>query len=66
MIGVVPWGVKGYDLNTKEIVKPSKINPRYPAELDDLLVRALAHNEKDRIQTVEEFWEILDSCELKN
>ncbi len=66
LIGVVPWGVKGYDLNTKEIVKPSKINPRYPAELDDLLVRALAHNEKDRIQTVEEFWEILDSCELKN
>ena len=65
LIGVVPWGVKGYDLNTKEIVKPSKINPRYPKELDDLLVKALAPNEEDRIQTVEEFWKILESCELK-
>ena len=66
LIGVVPWGVKGYDLNTKEIVKPSKINPRYPKELDDLLVKALAQKEEDRIQTVEEFWELLDACELKN
>ena len=65
LIGVVPWGVKGYDLNTKEIVKPSKINPRYPEELDNLLIKALAQKEEDRIQTVEEFWELLDACELK-
>jgi len=65
LIGVVPWGVKGYDLNTKEIVKPSKINPRYPKELDDLLIKALAQKEEDRIQTVEEFWELLEACELK-
>ncbi len=65
LIGVVPWGVKGYDLNTKEIVKPSKINPRYPKELDDLIVKALAQKEEDRIQTVEEFWKLLDACELK-
>ena len=65
LIGVVPWGVKGYDLNTKKIVKPSKINPRYPKELDDLLIKALAQNEEDRIQTVEEFWKLLDACELK-
>jgi len=65
LIGVVPWGVKGYDLNTKKIVVPSKINPRYPKELDDLLVKALAPNAEDRIQTVEEFWKILESCELK-
>ncbi len=65
LVGVVPWGVKGYDLNTKEIVKPSKINPRYPKELDDLLIKALAQKEEDRIQTVEEFWKILETCELK-
>jgi len=66
LIGVVPWGVKGYDLNTKEIVKPSKINPRYPKKLDDLLVKALAQNAEDRIQTVEEFWKLLEACELKS
>ncbi len=65
LIGVIPWGVKGYDLNTKKIVKPSRINPRYPKELDDLLIKALAQNEEDRIQTVEEFWKLLDACELK-
>ncbi|MBO7604998.1 MAG: serine/threonine protein kinase, partial [Elusimicrobiaceae bacterium] len=65
LIGVVPWGVKGYDLNTKEIVKPSIINPRFPKELDDLLIKALAQKEEDRIQTVEEFWKLLDTCELK-
>lgn len=66
LIGVVPWGVKGYDLNTKKIVKPSKINPRYPKELDELLIKALAQNEEDRIQTVEEFWKLLEACELRN
>lgn len=65
LIGVVPWGVKGYDLNTQEIVKPSKINPRYPEELDNLLIKALAPKEEDRIQTVEEFWKILETCELR-
>lgn len=65
LVGVVPWGVKGYNLNSKEIVKPSKINPRYPKELDDLLIKALAQKEEDRIQTVEEFWKLLDACELK-
>ncbi|MBO4707429.1 MAG: protein kinase [Elusimicrobiaceae bacterium] len=65
LIGVVPWGVKGYNLNSKEIVKPSKINPRYPKELDDLLIKALAQKEEDRIQTVEEFWKLLEACELK-
>ena len=66
LIGVVPWRVQGYNLNSKEIVKPSKINPRYPKELDDLLVKALAQKEEDRIQTVEEFWKLLEACELKN
>ena len=65
LVGVVPWGVKGYDLNTKEIVKPSKINHRYPKELDDLLVKALAPKKEDRIQTVEEFWKLLEACKLK-
>ena len=66
LIGVVPWGVKGYNLNDKKIVKPSHINPRFPDELDNMLIKALAQNEKDRIQTVEEFWELLEACELKN
>lgn len=65
LVGVVPWGVKGYDLNTKEIVKPSQINHRYPKELDDLLIKALAQKQEDRIQTVEEFWKLLEACELK-
>ena len=66
LIGVVPWRVQGYNLNSKEIVRPSEINHRYPSELDDLLVRALAQNEEDRIQTVEEFWKLLEACELKD
>ena len=65
LIGVVPWGVKGYDLNTKRIVKPSQINPRFPSNLDTLLIKALAQNTEERIQTVEEFWELLDACELQ-
>lgn len=65
LVGVVPWGVKGYNLNSKEIVKPSKINPRYPKELDELIIKALAQKEEDRIQTVEEFWKLLEACELK-
>ena len=65
LIGVVPWGVKGYDLNNKTIVKPSRINPRLPKEIDTLIVKALAQDPADRIQTVEEFWELLDACELK-
>ena len=66
LIGVVPWGVKGYNLNTKQIIKPSQINPRFPVNLDTLLLRALAQNPEERIQTVEEFWELLAACELKN
>ena len=66
LIGVVPWSVKGYNLNTQKIVKPSVINPRYPKELDELLEKALAKDPNDRIQTVEEFWEMLNTCELKN
>jgi len=66
LIGVVPWGVKGYNLNTQKIVKPSAINPRFPKELDDLLEKALAKDPNERIQTVEEFWKALESCELKN
>ena len=66
LVGVVPWGVKGYNLNDKKIVKPSTINPRFPEELDNLLIKALAQDEKDRIQTVEEFWKLLEACELKN
>ncbi|MCR5504881.1 MAG: serine/threonine protein kinase [Elusimicrobiaceae bacterium] len=66
LIGVVPWGVKGYDLDKQKIVKPSAINPRFPKELDDLLERALAKNPDERIQSVDEFWEILSACELKN
>ena len=65
LIGVVPWGVKGYDLNNKIIVKPSRINPRFPKNLDTLICKALAQDPEDRIQTVEEFWELLDACELE-
>lgn len=65
LIGVVPWGVKGYDLNNKTIVKPSRINPRLPKELDTLIIKALAQNPEERIQTAEEFWQLLDACELQ-
>ena len=65
LIGVVPWVVKGYDLDKQQIIKPSAINPRFPKELDDLLEKALAKNPDDRIQTVEEFWDALEACELK-
>lgn len=65
LIGVVPWGVKGYDLNNKIIVKPSRINPRLPKEIDVLISKALAQNPEERIQTVEEFWQLLDACELE-
>ena len=66
LIGVVPWGVKGYDLNNKIIVKPSRINPKLPKEIDTLITKALAQNPEERIQTVEEFWNLLDACELEN
>lgn len=66
LIGVVPWGVKGYDLNNKIIVKPSRINPRLPKEIDTLIIKALAQNPDERIQSVEEFWELLNACELEN
>lgn len=63
LVGQVPWSVKGFDITTKKIVLPSEISPYIPKEVDDLIERSLNDDPSKRIQSVEEFWDILESAE---
>ena len=62
LVGQVPWSVQGFDISTKKIVPPSSINKAIPREIDFLIEMSLNDDPKKRIQTAEEFWDILDNA----
>lgn len=66
LVGQVPWSVKGFDVTTKKIVPPSVIAPYIPEEIDELIIRSLNADPKKRIQTVEQFWDILKNSQPVN
>lgn len=66
LVGQVPWSVKGFDVTTKKIVPPSQIAPYVPKEIDELIIRSLNEDPSKRIQTVEQFWDILKNSQAVN
>lgn len=66
LVGQVPWSVKGFDVTTKKIVPPSQIAPYVPKEIDELIIRSLNEDPSKRIQTVEQFWNILKNSQAVN
>ena len=66
LVGQVPWSVKGFDITTKKIVPPSEIVPSLPPEIDELILRSLNADPKKRIQSVEQFWDILKNSQAVN
>lgn len=66
LVGQVPWSVKGFDVTTKKIVPPSQIAPYIPQEIDELIIRSLNEDPAKRIQTVEQFWDILKNAQANN
>ena len=66
LVGQVPWSVKGFDVTTKKIVPPSKIAPYIPKEIDELIIRSLNEDPAKRIQSVEQFWDILKNAQAVN
>ena len=63
LVGQVPWTVKGFDIANKKIVPPSKLAPFVPEAVDGLLEDALKEDPKERIQTIDEFWNRLQAIE---
>lgn len=63
LVGQVPWSVKGFDIATKKIYPASKLAPAIPTAVDDLLTDALKEDPKERIQSIEEFWNRLKVIE---
>jgi serine/threonine protein kinase len=58
----VPWSVKGFDITTKKIIPPSSISDSIPKVVDSLIETSLDYDPAKRIQTVEEFWDILKNA----
>ena len=62
LCGQVPWSIEGFDVETKKIVPLSKILPDIPPAVDALIERCLKEDPKERVQSVEDFWEILSKA----
>lgn len=62
LCGQVPWSIEGYNSDTKKIVPLSSLLPNIPPAVDSLIERCLNENPKERIQSVEEFWERLSKA----
>lgn len=63
LVGQVPWTVKGFDIARKKIVPASKLAPHVPTAVDKVLEDALKEDPKERIQSIEEFWNRLEAIE---
>ena len=63
LVGQVPWAVKGFDIAQKKIVPASQLAPHVPPAVDALLEAALREDPKERIQSIEEFWNRLETIE---
>ncbi|MCQ2409997.1 MAG: protein kinase [Elusimicrobiaceae bacterium] len=63
LVGQVPWSVKGFDIARKKIVPASQVAPQIPPAVDALLEDALKEDPKERVQSIEEFWNRLKVIE---
>lgn len=63
LVGQVPWAVKGFDIAHKKIVPASQLAPHIPPQIDPLLEAALKEDPKERIQSIEEFWQRLSAID---
>ncbi len=63
LVGQVPWSVKGFDIANKKIYPASKLASGIPPAVDGLLEDALKEDPKERIQSIEEFWNRLKAIE---
>ncbi len=61
LVGQVPWTVKGFDIANKKIVPASTLAPDVPKEVDQLLEDALKEDPKERVQSMDEFWNRLQA-----
>ncbi len=50
----------------KEPEKPSKLNPEINEELENIILKCLNKNQKDRYQSVDEFIKDLKKCSEKS
>ena len=62
LCGQVPWTMPGFDVETKKIVPLSQLIPDMPPAVDALIERCLKEDPKERVQSVEEFWERLSKA----
>ena len=62
LCGQVPWTIEGFDMMTKKIVPLSQLLPEIPPAVDALIERCLNEDPKERVQSVEEFWERLSKA----
>lgn len=62
LCGQVPWTIPGFDVETKQIIPLSKLVPNIPPAVDALIERCLKEDPKERVQSVEEFWERLSKA----
>lgn len=62
LCGQVPWSIDGFDVETKKIIPLSKLLPDIPPSVDALIERCLKEDPKERVQSVEEFWERLSKA----
>jgi serine/threonine-protein kinase len=62
LVGSIPWSVSGFDVVSKKIIPPSAISKSVPKIIDQLIIMSLNEDPAKRIQTVEEFWDILKNA----
>ncbi|MBT3393235.1 MAG: protein kinase [Elusimicrobiaceae bacterium] len=61
LTGQVPWNVEGFDLHKRTAVPPSQLVPSIPPKIDEIISKCLKEDPSERIQSVKEFWDMLEN-----